>query len=253
MATSSTLRTAVQKSYNSHPANWWSAALVSVVLGGYAVAAQCAPSPGCRAQCRPGQQQCGARCNPCNPCAARNPCAAANPCAATRCDPCAANPCAANPCAAGQPNPCAAKRVTRPDNYRPYEGNPCALKNRGEVLFNDTSLSSNGLSCATCHRDGAGYMATFAQPYPHSVAMAMNMFGMNSIHLDEMVQVCMLEPMAAEPLAWDSEDLAALTAYMASVQQELAANPCALQRSNATCNPCAASNPCAAANPCALR
>lgn len=95
----------------------------------------------------------------------------------------------------------------------------------GKKLFNDKSLSSNGLACATCHKDGAGYNATFAQAYPHSVQMAKNVFGINSIHLDEMVQLCMVRPMATDPLEWSSKELAALTAYMEKVQMQVASNP----------------------------
>ncbi|AHI28493.1 hypothetical protein AU14_07380 [Marinobacter similis] len=155
-----------------------------------------------------------------------------NPCATKGCNPCAVkgcNPCAAAGKCAAKPNPCAAKRVTRPVGYQPYEGNPCALVAMGKKLFNDTSLSSNGLACSTCHNNGAGYNATFADAYPHSVAMARDVFGMGTVHLDEMVQICMVRPMATEPLPWDGEQLAALTAYMAKVQTELAANPCALK------------------------
>ena len=94
-----------------------------------------------------------------------------------------------------------------------------ALRARGKELFNDTSLSSNGLSCATCHANGAGYNATFKKEYPHAVAMGQRDFGMDMVHLDEMVQICMVAPMAAEPLEWGSEELAALTEY-SRVQQK---------------------------------
>jgi mono/diheme cytochrome c family protein len=105
------------------------------------------------------------------------------------------------------------KAVRRPDGYTPYQGNVADLRAQGEKLFNDTSLSSNGLSCATCHANGAGYNATFKNEYPHVVAMGQRDFGMDMVHLDEMVQICMVAPMAAEPLEWGSEELAALTEY----------------------------------------
>jgi hypothetical protein len=54
-----------------------------------------------------------------------------------------------------------------------------------------------------------------------------------------MVQFCMLQPMQAEPLPWNSPKLAALTHYVEHVQQGHTANPCAMK------NPCAAKNPCA--------
>jgi len=99
---------------------------------------------------------------------------------------------------------------------------------RGEALYYDTSLSSNGLACASCHgSDGQdmGYNPTFEQPFPHQVAMAANQFGMSDVHADEMVQICMVAPMAAEPLEWGSEALTSLAAYMVEVQKRVAGEP----------------------------
>ncbi len=96
---------------------------------------------------------------------------------------------------------------------------------RGEELYYDTSLSTNGMACASCHgSDGQdmGYNATFQQPFPHQVAMAANQFGMSEVHADEMVQICMVAPMAAEPLEWGSEELTSLAAYMVEVQKRVA-------------------------------
>jgi len=112
------------------------------------------------------------------------------------------------------------KAVRRPEGYTPYQGNVAELRARGEELFNDTSLSANGLSCAMCHTGGANYNETFQNDYPHYVAMGKRDFGMDVVHMDEMVQICMVAPMAAEPLDWGSRDLAALTEYMNQVQQE---------------------------------
>lgn len=203
---------------------------------------------------------------PKNPCAVRNPSAAAlqlaaaNPCAASPCaaknpcNPCAANPC--NPCAA---NPCGATAldaalINRPEGTSLMAGDPKELLQEGETLWKDTQLSSNGMACETCHSNNQSFMATFAQPYPHPVAMSQAMAGMSEIDLDEMVQICMVVPMAAAPLGWESRELAALTAYTAIVQQSyqdmVAANPCAAQKAGNPCNPCAAANPC---NPCATK
>lgn len=120
--------------------------------------------------------------------------------------------------------------VSRPEGYVPgYDengDNPTSLIERGEALFNDSSLSTNGLSCASCHgSDGQqGYQTTFHQPFPHPVAMGTNMFGMETVHADEMVQLCMVTPMAAEPLNWESEDLAALAAYVVNARQRFASD-----------------------------
>ncbi|WP_151703029.1 hypothetical protein [Nitrincola alkalilacustris] len=146
--------------------------------------------------------------------------------------------------------------MTRPADYTPYTtADREALLKTGAALFADTSLSSNGLSCASCHNDLAGYMQTFANPYPHPVHMASSMFGMDQVHLDEMVQLCMVAPMAADPLPWGSMELAALTAFMEEEQKRFQANPCAAKGSCAAnpcaANPCAVKNPCATKNPCA--
>jgi cytochrome c peroxidase len=174
-----------------------------------------------------------------NPCAAKAPSTAKNPCAA-------GNPCAAkNPCAAqGRIDP---KLVTRPAGTRLETGNHAELLALGKQLFSDNKLSTNGMSCATCHTGNAAFAATFAQPYPHSVQMASDRAGLKKIALDEMVQVCMVAPMAAKPLAWDSRGLAALTAYTAEVQKTFKPAVAAAK------NPCAAGNPCAPKNPCAAK
>jgi hypothetical protein len=119
--------------------------------------------------------------------------------------------------------------VARPDDYEPAYAeepgeNPDDLIARGAVLFKDASLSTNGLSCASCHgAEGlGGYQETFNNPYPHEVAMGSSMFGMETVHADEMVQICMVAPMEADPLPWDSEELAALSAYVVDAQQRYA-------------------------------
>ncbi len=38
-----------------------------------------------------------------------------------------------------------------------------------------------------------------------------------------MVQLCMVVPMSADPLPWDSEELAALTAYVVALREDFAA------------------------------
>lgn len=122
--------------------------------------------------------------------------------------------------------------VQRPEGYSPAyseEGdNEAELLARGEELYYDTSLSSNGLSCASCHGsdgDDRGYAATFEQTFPHQVAMAENQFGMAQVHADEMVQICMVAPMAAEPLEWGGDKLTSLAAYMVEVQRRFAGEP----------------------------
>ena len=132
---------------------------------------------------------------------------------------------------------------------------------RGMELWSDASLSGTGAtSCSTCQTgDGTAMMnASFAEPYPHRVAMARDRAGLDQVTAAEMVQLCMAIPMNAEPLDYGSVELAAITAQVEELQKSFdpskaggtnpcAANPCAANPCAA--NPCAA-NPCAA-NPCA--
>jgi cytochrome c len=108
-----------------------------------------------------------------------------------------------------------AASTIRPPGYKPAKGNPKA----GKALFNDTTLSTNGMSCASCHANHAAFSASFAQPYPHVVAMARDQLGRKRVHLDEMIQACMVMPMSAKPLPWNSKELADLTAYTAELQK----------------------------------
>ena len=51
--------------------------------------------------------------------------------------------------AAGDPG----ASITRPTGYKPLVGD-AAL---GEKLFNDTKLSTNGMSCASCHANHGAF------------------------------------------------------------------------------------------------
>jgi hypothetical protein len=217
--------------------------------------------------------------NPCaaktlNPCAARtlNPCAAKtlNPCAAKTLNPSLArtlNPCAAktlNPCAAkgagaalagaakkvamqNPCNPCGARRVEgamirEPAGFRLASGAPSDLLSEGEKLWNDRFLGKSGLACSNCHIDRYTQMnATFAKPYPHTVAMPAQQASVDPVTAAEMVQFCMVVPMMSEPLPWASRKLAALTSYVEHIQKDFDPKP---SRVPAT-NPCAGKlNPC---------
>ena len=119
------------------------------------------------------------------------------------------------------------KHVKRPMFAKHYKGalrgDHAALSARGKELYNDASLSTNGLSCNSCHTDMAGYKETFKKPYPHYVAMGKDIYGLKKINAETMVQLCMEQPMESKPLAWDSEKLAALSAYVTDVQKQFAA------------------------------
>lgn len=195
-------------------------------------------------------------CNPCNPCGTKRACNPCNPCAVKKksCSPC--NPCAAkkacSPC-----NPCAAK-VSAKDFVRPKgvtlaKGKKSKLIAEGKRLWNSTSLSTNGLSCNSCHVNNASLNATFAKPYPHKVAMPSQMAGVGKIHADEMAQFCLLVPMQSKTLPWNSMELAALAAYTVELQKDFKPNPCAAKNPCNPCNPCAARKACNPCNPCAVK
>ena len=188
-------------------------------------------------------------CNPCSPCAARKACSPCNPCGAKRaCSPC--NPC--NPC-----NPCAAKvsakDFVRPKGTKIASGNRAKLVAEGKRLWHDKRLSTNDLSCNSCHADNASLNATFAQPFPHRVAMAKQMANVDQVSADEMAQFCLLVPMQSKTLPWGSRELAALAAYTEELQKTFKYNPCAAKNPCNPCNPCAARKACSPCNPCAVK
>lgn len=153
---------------------------------------------------------------------------------------------AGNPCNPGTPaDRIDAGLISRPAGTRLAGGDGAVLAREGELLWNDKSLSRNGMACQTCHAGNAAFNASFAQAYPHKVAMVRQRAGLNKVALDEMVQFCMLAPMAAKPLAWDSRELAALTAYAAQLQKHFKAAAAGTKQPHAAKNPCAPANPCA--------
>jgi hypothetical protein len=123
--------------------------------------------------------------------------------------------------------------VTQGDNALSSHGMSNAeLVAKGGELWNDKSLSSTGATaCSSCHMDYAMINASFAEPYPHPVKMAKERAGLDEVTAAEMVQLCMVIPMAAEPLDWGSLELAALSAHVEDLQSGFetptgAANPC---------------------------
>lgn len=95
-----------------------------------------------------------------------------------------------------------------------------ALLPVGEKLFDSLKLSENGLTCKSCHFKLEAYEESFREPYPHAVGMAKKRAGLDSVHADEMNQLCLVVTMDSKPLPWGSEELRALTAYVLEQQQE---------------------------------
>lgn len=104
--------------------------------------------------------------------------------------------------------------VVRPTGTKAFSGNPTELLATGTLRHADTSLSPAGRSCNTCHLEASSYNPTFNKPWPHLVQSVKAKTGLDTITAEGMVQFCMISAMGARPLAWDSETLAALTAFV---------------------------------------
>ena len=72
--------------------------------------------------------------------------------------------------------------------------------------------------------------------------------GVQEVNAAEMVQFCMLVPMGGDSLDWRSKELAALAAYVESIQPGYSVGDVAGAEN--PCNPCGNGNPCAPKNPC---
>jgi hypothetical protein len=104
--------------------------------------------------------------------------------------------------------------VTRPADTKPFTGDASKLLEIGTKRHGDTRLSSAGRSCNTCHSEADSYNATFKKPWPHFVASERSKTGLDRITAEGMVLFCMISAMGVRPLPWDSETLAALTAFV---------------------------------------
>ncbi len=147
------------------------------------------------------------------------------------------NPCSQNPCMAK--NPCATKNI--PIRKNPIKDS-ARLKEMGEKLWGSTSLGTSGLSCSTCHPDGAGLKK---EPFPKHVKMTGDI-----VTMDQMINFCMLNPMKGKPLKWNSQEMTALAAHITANSREEALapmNPCEMK------NPCGSENPCGSKNPCGMK
>ncbi len=58
--------------------------------------------------------------------------------------------------------------------------------------------------------------------YRHFVQMVNEATGLDQVTAEQMVQFCMMRPLANKALAWDSQELAALAAYVEEAQKEFA-------------------------------
>jgi sulfur-oxidizing protein SoxA len=80
---------------------------------------------------------------------------------------------------------------------------------RGEKLWSEPAGKKN-LSCASCHQDAKSSMRGVAARYPQIDAESGKL-----LDLEGRINLCRGRRMGAEPLRYESEDLLALTAYVA--------------------------------------
>lgn len=106
------------------------------------------------------------------------------------------------------------ENVVRPAGTEAFMADPAKLLATGVARHADTKLSPAGRSCNTCHLEADSYKATFTKPWPHPVESVKSKTGLDTITAEGMVQFCMISAMGTRPLAWDSEALAALTAFV---------------------------------------
>jgi sulfur-oxidizing protein SoxA len=89
-------------------------------------------------------------------------------------------------------------------------GNPGMLWVReGEALWQKTAGAASK-SCGSCHQDAATTMKGVAARYPAFDASAGRV-----VNLEQRINVCRVERQQAPPLVYESEELLALTTYVA--------------------------------------
>ena len=87
---------------------------------------------------------------------------------------------------------------------------------RGEKLFSDAGLGTNGKSCNSCHTElGKGdNKLTGRSTFPKVFSMAKKVRT-----LDQTVQLCITGAMKGPALAWDDDKLADLASYVNALNQ----------------------------------
>jgi cytochrome c len=110
--------------------------------------------------------------------------------------------------------------ISRPATSQRHTQDRNALVELGKRLWTYEGFGSNGQSCNSCHGSLDTYSETFGKPYPHFVQIVKDKAGLDQVDAEQMVQFCVVVPLAGRPLSWSSQELAALTAYV-EVRQKL--------------------------------
>ena len=88
---------------------------------------------------------------------------------------------------------------------------------KGDALWHNPKLGSNGLACGNCHPDGAA-------SNPHTFPKFQTNLGKVGT-LREMINWCIMVPMQGTALALDSDDMIAMEAYATFTHRGVAIAP----------------------------
>jgi hypothetical protein len=88
-----------------------------------------------------------------------------------------------------------------------------AASTKGKKLWNDSTLGTTGFTCLSggCHGDFENLSFETNQTYPHYVEMTEKV-----VTLTQMINYCLVNPMAGQPLASDSDEITAMAAFFRS-------------------------------------
>ena len=92
-----------------------------------------------------------------------------------------------------------------------------AAVEKGDDLWHNPGLGTNGLACGNCHPDGSA-------TNPHTWPKYQTNLGKVGT-LREMINWCIAVPMVGKPLALDSEDMIAMEAYVMYTHRGVAIAP----------------------------
>ena len=98
---------------------------------------------------------------------------------------------------------------------------------RGKALFNDSTLGTSGMTCNSCHIEGAtkdnprtmmgmtiDAFDNLGARYPQYVPMVEKV-----VTLPAMIDFCIANALKGEPLPWHDQKLIDLTSYCASIKK----------------------------------
>jgi thiosulfate dehydrogenase len=92
-----------------------------------------------------------------------------------------------------------------------------AAVKRGDELWHNPTLGSNGLACGNCHPDGSAANPETWPKYQTNLGKVGT--------LREMINWCITVPLQGKPIALDSEDMVAMEAYATFMSRGLPLSP----------------------------